>query len=123
MHESIPGVKGHVERAAHRLEHLNPSAPFVVRRNQMPGRQVRAGTRHHVLDCGFILRPLLAVAVIFGCKLVPLEGRLLAAGETRELRLGIDVQPKLEDRHTVLDELLFNAPLREEIRLLYGDWY
>ncbi len=47
--------------------------------------------------------------MVFGRELVPLEGRLLAGREALELRFRIDVQPELEDRHAVLDELLLEV--------------
>ena len=82
------------DRIAQHVQHVNASGPLVLRRNQMPRRELGTGPLDHVVDRVLVGVPFLAVAPVFFRDLEALERCGFALLEAAQLFFFADLQPE-----------------------------
>src|SRR6185503_11055287 len=88
----------------HRLDHLDPRVALRVRLDQVPRRVRLVGAGDHVLHRLLVLGALLAVAPVLVSELPHLQRILGAPLEALELLLVRNVEPELDQDHSLVGE-------------------
>jgi len=91
------------------LRYRKVAEPLVVRRNDIPGRSLRAGQGHGVLIRIHVLRPQLALGIVAVTDL-PIPRRIVESlGEAGQLLLRADVEVELQDARAVCHQHLLEV--------------
>src|SRR5687768_6326402 len=98
-----------LETAEYRFEHLDTRKALVIRFYDRPRAVLGAGTFDHLARSDLVVVSLGPIAVVLLRYLELFVGRLLTLLETPKLLVGSDVEPKLDENHPAVDELILEV--------------